>query len=88
MTLKEVAFTLGLKESTLRKQFPRTQETLRKKGIITQEKTSDGYKFTIDSKELEVSNFLNYLSTKVDIKDLEIDNESLDNIIINLYQNI
>lgn len=61
---------------------------LRKKGIITQEKTSDGYKFTIDSKELEVSNFLNYLSTKVDIKDLEIDNESLDNIIINLYQNI
>ena len=29
-----------------------------------------------------------YLSTKIDIKDLEIDNESLDNIIINLYQNI
>ena len=61
---------------------------LRKKGIITQEKTSDGYNFTIDSKQIEVSNFLNYLSTKVDIKDLEIDNESLDNIIINLYQNI
>ena len=61
---------------------------IRKKGIITQEKTNDGYKFTIDSKQLEVSNFLNYLSTKVDIKDLEIDNESLDNIIINLYQSI
>ena len=61
---------------------------IRKKGIITQEKTNDGYKFTIDSKQLEVSNFLNYLSTKVDIKDLEIDNESLDKIIINLYQSI
>ena len=61
---------------------------IRKKGIIIQEKTNDGYKFIIDSKQLEVSNFLNYLSTKVDIKDLEIDNESLDNIIINLYQNI
>lgn len=61
---------------------------IRKKGIITQEKTNDGYKFIIDSKQLEVSNFLNYLSTKVDIKDLEIDNESLDNIIINLYQSI
>ena len=61
---------------------------IRKKGIITQEKTSEGYNFTIDSKQIEVSNFLNYLSTKVDIKDLEIDNESLDNIIINLYQNI
>ncbi|MGN1371810.1 MAG: ATP-binding cassette domain-containing protein [Candidatus Coprovivens sp.] len=61
---------------------------LRKKGIIKQEKTTEGYKFTIDSKELKTSNFLNYLSTKVDIEDLEIDNESLDNIIINLYQNI
>lgn len=61
---------------------------LRKKGIISQEKTTDGYKFTIDSKILEISDFINYLSTKVDIKDLEIDNESLDNIIINLYQNI
>jgi len=37
---------------------------------------------------LEISDFLNYLSTKVDIKDLEIDNESLDNIIINLYKSI
>lgn len=61
---------------------------LRKKGIISQEKTTDGYKFTIDSKILEISDFISYLSTKVDIKDLEIDNESLDNIIINLYQNI
>ena len=34
MTIKEVALQLGLKESTLRKNFPRTQETLRKKGII------------------------------------------------------
>ena len=61
---------------------------LRKKGIVKQEKSNDGYSFTIDSKQLEISEFLNYLSTKVDIKDLEIDNESLDNIIINLYQNI
>ena len=34
MTIKEVALQLGLKESTLRRNFPRTQETLRKKGII------------------------------------------------------
>ena len=60
----------------------------RKKGIVNQEKINDGYHFTIDSKQLEISDFLNYLSTKVDIKDLEIDNESLDNIIINLYKNI
>lgn len=61
---------------------------LKKKGIIIQEKNSDGYKFTIDSRELEISDFLNYLSKKADIKDLEIDNETLDNIIINVYKNI
>jgi ABC-2 type transport system ATP-binding protein len=61
---------------------------IRKKGIIFQEKTNEGYKFKINSKELEISDFLNYLSKKIDIKDIEIDNESLDNIIINLYQTI
>lgn len=63
-------------------------QKLRKKGIIEQTKITDGYKFKINSDELEVSEFLNYLSHKVDIKDLEIDNENLDNIIINLYNTI
>lgn len=61
---------------------------LRKKGIIKQEKTGEGYKFMIDSDTLNISDFLKYLSQKIDIKDLEIDDESLDNIIINLYQTI
>ena len=61
---------------------------IRKKGIVLQEKTNEGYKFKINSQELEISDFLNYLSKKVDIKDIEIDNESLDNIIINLYKTI
>ncbi len=61
---------------------------LKKKGIIEQEKTLEGYKFMIDSDTLNISDFLSYLSQKIDIKDLEIDDESLDNIIINLYQTI
>lgn len=59
---------------------------LRKKGIVEEEKTSEGYKFKIDSDILNVSDFLNYLSSKMNIIDLEIDNETLDNIIINLYK--
>jgi ABC-2 type transport system ATP-binding protein len=58
---------------------------LRKKGIVEQSKIPDGYKFKIDSTVLEISDFLNYLSDKADIKDLEIDNETLDNVIINIY---
>ena len=34
MTLKEVAKKLGRSEKTLRTQFKRTQENLKKKGII------------------------------------------------------
>ncbi len=59
---------------------------LRKKGIIEEEKTVEGYKFKIDSDIINVSDFLNYLSSKMNIIDLEIDNETLDNIIINLYK--
>lgn len=63
-----------------------TLTKLRKKGIITQEKIQEGYKFKIDSLLLNTSDFLNYLSKKTSIEDLEIDNESLENIIINLYE--
>lgn len=59
---------------------------LAKKGIVNQEKIDSGYKFIVDTKVNDVSSFLNYLSTKLEIKDIEIDNESLDNIIINLYK--
>jgi hypothetical protein len=34
MTLKEVALTLGKSESTIQRNFARTQANLRKKGIL------------------------------------------------------
>jgi hypothetical protein len=34
MTLKEVALLLGYSEQTLKDQFPKTQENLKKKGIL------------------------------------------------------
>lgn len=34
MTLKEVALLLGYSEQTLKDQFPKTQERLRKRGIL------------------------------------------------------
>lgn len=59
---------------------------IKKKGVILQENTNDGYRFVIDSRELSISDFINYLSKKVDISDIDIENENIDNIIINLYQ--
>ena len=46
---------------------------IRTKGVLKKEKTKDGYLFTIDSKELNISDFLNVISKKVQIEDVEID---------------
>lgn len=59
---------------------------LHKKGILNQEKIKDGYKFIIDSNILTLSSFLNYLSDKISIEDVDAENESIDNIIVNLYR--
>lgn len=59
---------------------------IKNKGIIEKEKTTDGYKFTIDSKIINISDFLNLISKKALIDDVEIDNENIDNIIVKLYK--
>ena len=58
---------------------------LKQKGIIKKEKNKEGYNFIIDAKILNISEFLNIISKKWNIEDIEIDNESLDNMIVNLY---
>ncbi len=59
---------------------------IKNKGIIKKEKTTDGYKFTIDSKIINISDFLNLISKNISIDDVEIDNENIDNIIVKLYE--
>ena len=40
----------------------------------------------IDITKVTVSDFLNYLSSKLNINDIQIDSESIDNIIVKLYK--
>ena len=61
---------------------------IRNKGIIQKEKVKDGYNFYIDSKTINISDFLSIISKKVQIEDVEIDNENLDNMIVNLYEDL
>lgn len=60
--------------------------TLRRKGIISAIKTKEGYEFIIDSKVINISEFVNAASKKVSIDDIEIENENIDNIIVKLYE--
>ena len=61
-------------------------KTFRKNGIISNEKEDNFYTFTIDINKLTVSDLLNYLSSKLNIIDIQVENESIDNIIVKLYK--
>lgn len=58
---------------------------VKKKGIISQTKEENGFRLLFDSNIISVSNIINYLSNKIDIQDIEINNESIDNVILKLY---
>ncbi len=59
---------------------------INKKGLVKQEKIDNGYSYNIDINLLSISSFLKHISSKYNILDVEVDNESIDNIIIKLYK--
>ena len=60
--------------------------SITKKGIIKKNKIKEGYSFAIDNKILNISDFLNLISRKIRIDDVEITNENIDEIIVKLYE--
>ena len=66
--------------------FTNDKLTIKNKGILTKVKTKDGYSVSIDTNIINVSDFLNLISKKISISDIEIDNENIDNIIVKLYE--
>ena len=59
---------------------------INRKGIITQKKKDNGYFFQIDTNIISISNFLKYLSDKTNLEDVDIENESIDDLIKKLYK--
>ena len=60
-------------------------DKIRLKGIIKKSKNINGYSFIIDSNVLSLSKLLNNLSLKYVINDIDIKNESIDDVILELY---
>lgn len=73
---------------TLRYISIKTNDKLnvRNKEIISKKKEKDGYTLTIDTKITSISKLINYISNKILIEDFRIENESIDNIIVKLYE--
>ena len=60
---------------------------IHKKGITSYKKVDKNhYSFEVDTNSITISDLLNYLSSKITINDIEVNNENIDNIIIKLYK--
>ena len=59
---------------------------IKKKGVLESSHSKDGYQFVIDSKLINISDFLNSLTKKIDIEDINIENENIDELIVRLYE--
>lgn len=59
---------------------------IKEKGLLEQTRIKDGYQFVIDSKILNISEFLNLLTKKINIEDVNIENENTDELIVKLYE--
>ena len=56
------------------------------KGVVSKKKISDGYNFIIDSNIISISKFLNYISQRYQVSDIDIESEKIDEIILKLYE--
>jgi len=61
-------------------------DNLKLEGLKSFKKIDDGYNFIIDSNVISISSFINYLSHNYEIEDMEIDNETIDDVILKLYE--
>ena len=62
------------------------QLTIRKKGITKKNKTREGYELIVNTKILTISELLMNLSKKISIEDIEIEQDTIDHIIVKLYE--
>ena len=60
-------------------------EVIKMNGLITQKEIDNGYSFIIDSNIITISKFINYISKKYEVDDLDVDNENIDDVIIKIY---
>ena len=59
---------------------------IKMKGILKSKKQDNSYNYIIDTNIINISDFINHISKKVNIKNIEIENESIDNMIVKLYK--
>ena len=59
---------------------------IKMKGVISKKKVDGGYDFIIDSNLITVSKFINHVTNKYSVDDIDVEQEQIDDIILKLYQ--
>lgn len=59
---------------------------IKKNYIVEQRNERDKIEFKIDVKKIELNKFISYITDKISIEDLEIENNNIDDIIVKLYE--
>lgn len=54
--------------------------------IVKSNKIKEGMEYIIDIRKTEISSFINYLSSKISIVDIDIDSGNIDELIVRLYE--
>jgi len=72
----------------LRKIKVKTKDKIKiKRNYIVEEKrTKDGIEFIINIRQVEISEFIKLLSSKISIIDIDIDSGNIDDLIVRLYE--
>ena len=58
----------------------------KKKGIKKVTKTKKGYELVINQDEITINQFINYITDKITISNIDIEEDNIDNLIVKLYQ--
>lgn len=59
---------------------------IKKNYIVEQRNEKDKIEFKIDVRKIELNKFISYITDKIAIEDLEIENNNIDEIIVKLYE--
>lgn len=54
--------------------------------IVEQKNEKDKIEFKIDTRKIELNKFISYITDKISIEDLEIENNNIDDVIVKLYE--
>ena len=59
---------------------------IKKDYIISYTKSKDEHTFILDSRKVEINEFIKLITSKIAIKDIDIESNNIDDLVLKLYE--